>query len=120
MNAGLWMDRLLPAEAADQPDIKSLHIGALEHTMLSRGYDRALGRRDRAFRALGAARFDVRVSGKIVAGLGFRGVLEAGLALDHTWGTPVIPGSSLKGGLRPGWRRFAARLGRDGAALLPG
>jgi CRISPR type III-B/RAMP module RAMP protein Cmr6 len=35
--------------------------------------------------------------GRIVHGLGSQNVLEAGLTLHHLYGTPIIPGSSLKG-----------------------
>lgn len=40
---------------------------------------------------------EAEVNGRMIVGLGARGVLEAGIRLDHTWGVPVIPGSSLKG-----------------------
>lgn len=37
------------------------------------------------------------VQGRMVIGLGGASVLETGLTLHHTYGTPVIPGSALKG-----------------------
>ena len=40
-------------------------------------------------------RFKTRDS--LAVGLGAKGVLETGLRLHHTYGVPVIPGSSLKG-----------------------
>jgi len=33
----------------------------------------------------------------MILGLGQKGSAEAGLALEHTWGVPIIPGSALKG-----------------------
>jgi CRISPR-associated protein Cmr6 len=33
----------------------------------------------------------------MIIGLGQKGPVEAGLALEHTWGIPMIPGSALKG-----------------------
>jgi CRISPR type III-B/RAMP module RAMP protein Cmr6 len=33
----------------------------------------------------------------MIIGLGQKGPVEAGLALEHTWGVPMIPGSALKG-----------------------
>jgi len=54
-------------------------------------------------------------AGLLVIGLGSENVLETGLTLHHTYGTPVIPGSALKGlashycdqvwGTRPGFKR---------------
>ncbi|MBN1236757.1 MAG: type III-B CRISPR module RAMP protein Cmr6 [Methanotrichaceae archaeon] len=38
-----------------------------------------------------------KTSGRMVIGLGGENVLEAGLSLQHTYGTPLIPGSALKG-----------------------
>ncbi len=37
------------------------------------------------------------VSGRMAIGLGGESVLETGLTLSHTYGTPLIPGSALKG-----------------------
>lgn len=36
-------------------------------------------------------------SGRMIIGLGTENVLETGITLQHTYGTPVIPGSALKG-----------------------
>jgi len=36
-------------------------------------------------------------SGRMIVGLGGENVLETGITLQHTYGTPVIPGSALKG-----------------------
>lgn len=35
--------------------------------------------------------------GRVIIGLGSQNVLETGLTLQHTYGTPIIPGSALKG-----------------------
>lgn len=37
------------------------------------------------------------VRGRLVLGLGAENVLETGLTLHHTYGTPILPGSALKG-----------------------
>lgn len=39
----------------------------------------------------------VRTSGRFVTGLGAASVLETGIRLHHVYGTPLIPGSGLKG-----------------------
>lgn len=41
-----------------------------------------------------------RVNGRLAIGLGNESVLEVGIRLSHSYGTPVIPGSALKGLLR--------------------
>lgn len=38
-----------------------------------------------------------RVRSRLITGLGAKGVLETGIRLHHTYGTPLIPGSGLKG-----------------------
>jgi CRISPR-associated protein Cmr6 len=40
---------------------------------------------------------ELSVNGRMIIGLGSESVLETGIALHHTYGTPVIPGSALKG-----------------------
>lgn len=37
------------------------------------------------------------VRGRLVIGLGTESVLETGLSLHHTYGTPILPGTGLKG-----------------------
>ena len=39
----------------------------------------------------------LKVDGRMVLGLGSESPLETGLRLNHTYGTPLIPGSALKG-----------------------
>lgn len=41
--------------------------------------------------------FEAQVSGRLIVGLGGENVLETGLTLHHVYGTPLIPGSALKG-----------------------
>ncbi len=41
-----------------------------------------------------------RVSSRVIVGLGSESVLEVGIRLNHTYGTPVVPGSAIKGVLR--------------------
>ena len=47
-----------------------------------------------------AVRVKGRVRGRMALGLGIESVTEIGCHLHHTYGVPVIPGSSLKGALR--------------------
>ena len=41
-----------------------------------------------------------RAAGRMLTGLGQENIHEAGLRLHHSYGTPLIPGSSIKGTLR--------------------
>lgn len=47
--------------------------------------------------SLPGERAEVATAGRLVVGLGSASVLETGLCLHHTYGTPYIPGSALKG-----------------------
>src|ERR1039457_1000352 len=40
---------------------------------------------------------NLKVRGRLVIGLGTESVLETGLTLHHTYGTPILPGTGLKG-----------------------
>jgi CRISPR-associated protein Cmr6 len=78
-----------------QKELYGVAINALGHAhdVYEKAYGRWCG-------ITSGARFetiDFRVSGRMVIGLGTTSVLENGLTLHHTYGTPVIPGSALKG-----------------------
>lgn len=101
-HAGLWLDKFLPSQKSD--GTKGLHIKCLEWVSVPDGYAKAFERRKRAlveetarpegFLCLAAT---ATTLGRAIVGLGQRSVLEVGIALDHTWGVPYLPGSSLKG-----------------------
>ena len=56
----------------------------------------------------GATAIVAKSTGRVAIGLGNKGALEAGLTLSRTWGTPVLPGSALKGIAAKAARTFAA------------
>ncbi len=60
-------------------------------------YEIAAKRRDTALEKADADFRDFETVGSMVIGLGGSNVLETGLTLNPTYGTPMIPGSSLKG-----------------------
>lgn len=95
---GLWLDRYL--KGADS-ESHGKHIAAIVDRIAPDGYaDRFRSWREGFERNDGADTYlvlEAEVKGRMIVGLGSRGVLEAGIRLDHTWGVPVIPGSSLKG-----------------------
>lgn len=45
----------------------------------------------------GAVTFQARNKGRLIVGMGGKGVLEVGITLHHVTGLPIIPGSALKG-----------------------
>lgn len=78
------------------------------------GWQRLLGAVYQRWQAVtaGATRFEAQARGRLVVGLGGKGVLEFGLTLQHVTGLPVIPGSALKGLARTyGLLTIAAELG---------
>lgn len=101
---GLWLDKFLRGARDDEkiggPE-KSALISAITKTAVPIGYSDALKLRCAGFEEQRDAQqlllAEASSSGRLVIGLGAKGVVEAGLRLDHTWGVPFLPGSSLKG-----------------------
>lgn len=102
-HAGLWLDRFLPeqneqdAESDAGVGAKAAHIAALAGHPVPPGYGEAFRRWRAALEREGVHLAEAEAEGRVVLGLGAKGVLEAGLTLDHTWGTPVLSASALKG-----------------------
>lgn len=111
-NAGLWMARYLERQTRvpdvsdweqDQAKIASTTlISEVSKTpRMASGYRSAFDRRLIALAGPDAGRYArlvvFRCVGRVVVGLGERGVLENGITLERTWGVPILPGPSLKG-----------------------
>lgn len=102
-HAGLWLDKFLPeqnekgAEGDAGVGAKAEHIAALAGHPVPPGYREAFSRWRAALEREGVHLAEAEAEGRVVLGLGAKGVLEAGLTLDHTWGTPVLSASALKG-----------------------
>lgn len=108
---GLWMDRYLAHQTKilDNNDGKDATQKLLSEISdrsrrIPDGYERAFKRRQESFfnDSLGENNTtyllqDFEATGRLVVGFGDSGVLENGLALEHTWGVPILPGPSLKG-----------------------
>jgi len=61
-------------------------------------YSDAYHRWDSSFPNDGFHQIEIlKTTGRLIIGLGSENVLETGLRLHHTYGTPLIPGSALKG-----------------------
>lgn len=113
---GLWLERYLPRQTnmvgargvsdhddrEAQTNKKDLLTDIDQKASVPDGYAHFFERRWRALKteedASEVTRFMVfKCYGRMVVGMGQGGVLENGITLDHTWGVPIIPGSSLKG-----------------------
>ncbi len=99
-HVGLWLDKMLVDEEPSSA-VAGSHLRKIESAPVPDGYALAYQTRRAAFEAMAdrneALVFEAKALSRMVVGLGAKGVLEMGLTLDHTWGTPYIPGSALKG-----------------------
>ncbi|MBU1432661.1 type III-B CRISPR module RAMP protein Cmr6, partial [Myxococcota bacterium] len=99
---GLWIDKFL-TDARDRTDKRGAHLAEMSKPNIPEGYRAAFDRRREALLSAwqpeGAlvATGSAEIEGRMIIGLGQKGVLEAGITLDHTWGVPFLPGSALKG-----------------------
>jgi len=106
-HAGLWLDRFLPAHDKTKADgekkgTRQDHIKGMLRTLKVPAAYRSHFARWRAhfdrLQAEGAAVCaSAEVRGRMAVGLGAASVLEVAITLHHTYGTPLIPGSALKG-----------------------
>jgi len=108
-HAGLWLDKYLKHQTGfGEKDGKGNDLGAgaraaciLEATSraIPTGYTQAFERWRSSFGddAHALRHLDAKTTGRLVIGLGSKGVIESGIRLDHTWGMPLLPGSALKG-----------------------
>ena len=94
---GLWLDRYL--ESADRKDTEAKHKLVQQVVQIPEPgeYAAFFRRYQEASKAVGARTCKPTTRGRLVVGLGGKGVLETGLTLHRTYGVPYIPGSALKG-----------------------
>ena len=101
-HAGLFLDKLLPLDEGKGKEELTLELRRIADSDLATktyrlAYDRWHSQwkeRENVVCVKGT------VKGRFVTGLGAESVMENGLRLHFTYGTPVIPGSTLKGVLR--------------------
>ncbi|MBI2566864.1 MAG: type III-B CRISPR module RAMP protein Cmr6 [Candidatus Schekmanbacteria bacterium] len=107
-HAGLWLDKYLRVMAGESDQDKQAIRKLIEDAgkiEVPDGYREALQKREQELRMLdgGVTGGVTRVwhaeapRGRLIIGLGTQSVRETNLALQHTWGVPVLPGSALKG-----------------------
>ena len=104
---GLFLDKFLPAKVEPvkkgEPEPQREALRALAHARCDSGlYVRAFQRWREYWQAQSETVVCTEgvVRDRMAVGLGAESVLENGVRLQHTYGTPVIPGSTLKGILR--------------------
>ncbi|GHV28343.1 hypothetical protein FACS1894167_05090 [Synergistales bacterium] len=100
-NAGLLLARYLQLQkgeiGAEEKREKLLEAASDAVTNALELYKFAFNRREKEMSKNDAKSAVFKAEGRLIAGLGGGSVLEVGLTLNHTYGTPIIPGSSLKG-----------------------
>jgi CRISPR-associated protein Cmr6 len=96
-HAGLWLDKYIDlAETAQTPQARLVQEITQEISTPDI-YAPFFDRWRKALEERGAIIKVAEVKGRMVINLGAETVLETSIALHHTYGTPLIPGSALKG-----------------------
>ena len=102
-HAGLQYDMLAPvAFNGDKPGLvpdgkRESWFEQLESIQIHPDYRIAYDRWKENLRSLQATVVEVAADSRLLIGHGNPSAAEVGLTVHHTWGTPIIPGSSLKG-----------------------
>jgi CRISPR-associated protein Cmr6 len=108
---GLWIDRYLPCQTVHlgtEPQgynkeaarlARENLIGDVAQRQVAQDYADALSAWKKGFaeQGDGVVTGNARSLGRVLVGAGQKGPAEFGITLHHTWGVPVLPGSSLKG-----------------------
>ncbi len=104
MHHGLFLDKLLPTSDTERGGkAAGEHLAKAVELRSPAAYRHAFDRRRASLEATpwsdasALVIATAKARGRLVVGLGEESVLEVGIALDHTWGVPVLPASALKG-----------------------
>lgn len=98
-----------------EPAQRRLLVDSLEAVSPDRIYDNALGRWRLSLEQVGATCWEEVLASRLLTGLGDKGVFEWGIRLHHTYGMPVIPGSTVKGSVAAFARDLGIRAGEPSA-----
>lgn len=106
-NAALLLQRYLPTWATGdegdttaKPELLRQAIQSAKRVTRSAEYASAFDRWKHSLEKFGSGIThvsEVITRGRLIVGLGTENVLETGITLNHLYGLPIIPGSSLKG-----------------------
>jgi CRISPR-associated protein Cmr6 len=104
-NAGLLRDRFLQVQGKENDEKKEETHRARKDLFVemqkslpnsSEVYRSAFNRQNNLIQ-IPKAEGEFKTMGRLIIGLGGENVLETGITLHHTYGTPIIPGTALKG-----------------------
>ncbi len=109
VHPGLWLGRFLDLQTWHhdrvpvgyrKPDAQSARdelLAQIEKKPLPEGYAEAFAAWRDGFSPERSPTVLAASQGRVIVGLGAKGATDIGVTLHHTWGVPVLPGSSLKG-----------------------
>lgn len=96
-HAGLWLDKYIKNQNQDDLDSRSSLVKEVAVLTVPETYRQFYKRWEETLTNAGARQLKATSRGRMIVGLGDESVLEASIALHHTYGVPYIPGSALKG-----------------------
>ncbi|MFQ5437085.1 MAG: type III-B CRISPR module RAMP protein Cmr6, partial [Anaerolineae bacterium] len=99
-HVGLWFDKFLKEQKGETLEPYEIHIKQTSEIGFSPVYKSFFERWRATLQKMGAQIREADVVARLAAGLGGESVIENGLTFHHTYGVPIIPGSSLKGTAR--------------------
>lgn len=114
-HAGLALQRYLQQHDDDNASVRAL-LACIADSEIPPVYRKAFERWKASLKD--AVWLEATTRTPLAIGLGNKSPIENGLAIHHTYGTPYLPGSALKGLLRRAAERYG--LGEAGKAVLFG
>jgi CRISPR-associated protein Cmr6 len=96
-HTGLLLTRSLQQSEEGEKPLKRALLEKACQTETSGFYESALQRWKKATSGEGFAGFDAPLEGRLLLGLSTGGALETGVSTHHSYGMPMIAGSSVKG-----------------------
>lgn len=97
-HAGLWLDKGLLDVAGEGGHHQEHFEGLMRSIRVPETYNLFFARwREQLAAVPCSILVEARVKGRMIVGLGSESILETGITLNHTYGVPYLPGSSLKG-----------------------
>lgn len=93
-NGGLWLDKYLKD---DGDEAKKNLVYETVNIQTSKAYRDFYMKWKEGLKSYGAVTKPAETIGRLALNLGAEAVLENSIALNRTYGTPIIPGSALKG-----------------------
>ncbi len=97
---GLLMQRGLPVWEEGEKEAKHRLVEQVANVNCPEVYPLAFDRWMQLTRKEQFAHIAAKVDGRLFTGLALGGTLETGMTTHHTYGTPLIAGSSIKGAVR--------------------